>query len=463
MSADGRSFVFGSVCSGIEAASVAWHPLGWRASFLSEIEPFPRAVLAYHYPSVPLHGDFTTIHAGDYEPIDLLVGGTPCQDFSIAGKREGLGGERGNLTLEFARLAFRLRPKWVVWENVPGVFSNNEGRDFGAVLACFAGYSAGSAFAAPVGGWQNAGAAPAAGPDGYGLAWRVLDAQFAGVPQRRRRVFVVGYLGDWRRAAAVLFERHSLSWNSPPSREAGKGFAVGALAGTSPGGGWRVGADEAAAGHLVAFGGNNTAGPIDVATAVNACASASGRLDFESETFVAHSLRAEGFDASEDGTGRGIPLIPISFDTTQITSKENRSNPQAGDPCHPLASGAHAPAVAFDCKSSGRNGFGIGEVSPTLRSMGHKDSHQNAGGQVAVNGASGVRRLTPRECERLQGFPDYYTLVPFRGKPSADGPRYKALGNSMAVPCMAWIGSRIKAVNAIPHDSKRERQPPLDP
>jgi DNA (cytosine-5)-methyltransferase 1 len=186
-----------SVCSGIEAATVAWHPLGWTPAAFSEIEAFPRAVLAHHYPDVPCHGDFTTIGADEYGPIDLLVGGTPCQSFSVAGLRGGLGDDRGNLALEYLRLADRKRPRWLVWENVPGVLSSNGGRDFGAIL----------------GGMVELG---------YSFAYRVLDAQFFGVPQRRRRVFVVGHLGDWRRAAAVLFERHSLSGNPAPRREAGQ-------------------------------------------------------------------------------------------------------------------------------------------------------------------------------------------------------------------------------------------------
>jgi DNA (cytosine-5)-methyltransferase 1 len=182
-------------------------------------------------------------------------------------------------------------------------------------------------------------------------------------------------------------------------------------------------------------------------------------MDAESETLipttgghfgVAHALTGEGFDASEDGTGRGTPLVPVlPFDTTQVTSKANVSNPKYGDPCHPLARGAHAPAIAFDCKSSGQNGFGIGEIASTQRAMGHANSHTNGGGHQAVMTGMQVRRLTPKECERLQGFPDSYTAVPHRGKPAADGPRYKALGNSWAVPCARWIGQRINAVEQI--------------
>jgi DNA (cytosine-5)-methyltransferase 1 len=226
---------YGSVCSGIEAATAAWHGLGWQPSFFSEIEAFPRAVLAHHYPDVPLHGDFTTIEADQYEPIDLLVGGTPCQSFSIAGLRGGLDDDRGNLALEFLRLADRTRARWVVWENVPGVLSSNGGRDFGSILGGL-------------------------GELGYGWAYRVLDAQFFGVAQRRRRVFVVGHLGDWRRAAAVLFERHSLSGHPAPRRETGP--SVAALTATGVG---RCGADDnqGQAGHLMPW-------PAQVAPTLNA-------------------------------------------------------------------------------------------------------------------------------------------------------------------------------------------------
>jgi DNA (cytosine-5)-methyltransferase 1 len=205
------AMIYGSVCSGIEAASVAWHPLGWEAAFVSEIDNFPRAVLAHHYPEVPLHGDFTTIKDGDYRPINLLVGGTPCQSFSIAGLRGGLDDDRGNLALEYLRLADRLWPRWLVWENVPGVLSSNGGKDFGAIL----------------GGMVELG---------YGIAYRVLDAQYFGLAQRRKRLFVIGYLGDWRRAAAVLFEPEGLSGNPAPSREKGKRIAPTLNVRAGPGG-----------------------------------------------------------------------------------------------------------------------------------------------------------------------------------------------------------------------------------
>ena len=403
------SLVYGSVCSGIEAASVAWHPLGWRASFLSEIEAFPRAVLAHHYPETPLHGDFTTIEAGQYEPIDLLVGGTPCQSFSIAGLRGGLDDDRGNLALEYLRLADRLRPRWLVWENVPGVLSSNGGRDFGAIL----------------GGMVELG---------YGFAYRVLDAQFLGVAQRRRRVFVVGYLGDWRRAAAVLFERHSLSGHPAPRREAGQGVA-GTFKACAGSGGWSNSTDHAAAGYMIP---------------------------------VAHTLKGEGFDASEDGTGRGTPIVPVAYRTTG-----NDGAYETGDQIGALTTSTdpNAQIIAFALR--GREGGTMPEVCEdgsvgTLRAADGGSSRDyvataltasrsstqspNEDATLALVPGSAVRRLTPRECERLQGFPDGWTKVPYRGKSPdecADGPRYKALGNSMAVPVMGWIGQRIAAVDAI--------------
>lgn len=445
---------FGSVCSGIEAASVAWEPLGWRAAWFAEIEPFPAAVLAHHYPTVPNLGDMTTIArrvlTGEVAAPDVLCGGTPCQAFSVAGLRESLADARGNLTLKFVELAdaidhVRVRagraPATIFWENVPGVLSTKDNA-FGCFLAGLAGED--EPLEPPGGKWSNAGCVY--GPT-RAIAWRTLDAQYFGLAQRRRRVFVVASARDGFDPAQVLFEWDGVRRDTAPSRETGQGPA-GSLTASA---GRRGGVNDPERGQLIeAFGGNNQAGPIEVATARNACASASGRMDFETETFLVqptHTLRGEGFDASEDGTGRGTPLVPVAFDTTQITSQANRSNPQPGDPCHPLAAGAHPPAIAFDCRASGQNGFGVGPIAGTMRAMGHSASHQNGGGHQAVMTGMRVRRLTPVECERLQGFADGYTAIPWRGKPAElcpDGPRYKALGNSWATDVVEWIGRRIQ-------------------
>jgi DNA (cytosine-5)-methyltransferase 1 len=372
-----------SVCSGIEAATCAWHPLGWEPVAYSEIEPFPSAVLSHRFPGVPNLGDMTKYKEWELGAIDLLVGGTPCQAFSVAGLRKGLADPRGNLALVYLGIADHFRPRWLVWENVPGVLSSNGGRDFGAFLGALAEL-------------------------GYGFAYRVLDAQYFGVAQRRRRVFVVGCLGDWRPAAAVLFERHSLPGYPAPRRKTGQDVTetVGTL--TANGGGTSQPAGDAnELDFCVAYGGNNQSGPIDVATACNAHGGA-GRMDFESETFIAHTLRARGFDASEDGTGRGTPLVPVAF---ALRGREGGAMPETE-----------------------------GDKAGALRSASGGSSRSYVAGSV-------VRRLTPRECERLQGFPDDWTLIPWRGKPAADGPRYKAIGNSMAVPVMAWIGRRIMEVD----------------
>jgi DNA (cytosine-5)-methyltransferase 1 len=433
---------FLSVCSGIEAASVAWRPLGWKALAFSEIDKFPSAVLAHHYPTTPNLGDMTGFKDWPDATPDVLCGGTPCQSFSNAGLRAGLDDPRGQLMLTFGAIAARYRPRWLVWENVPGVLSSNGGRDFGAFLGLL-------------------------GFLGYGFAYRVLDAQFVrvdgygrAVPQRRQRVFVVGCLGDWRSAAAVLLEREGLRGDPAPRRRTGQDIAGtlagGArkrggystddvlLAGTLNAGMGRRSAEDPERGLLLAYGGNNTAGPIEVSTALNACASASasasGRMDFDSETFIAHTLRVDGFDAREDGAGRGTPLVPVPFDTMQITSRENRSNPQAGDPCHPLASGAHAPAIAFNARQDPINGPINGPI----------DCDGGSNGVLVPR--MQVRRLMPVECERLQGFPDDYTQIAWRGKPASecpDGPRYKALGNSWAVNCARWIGWRIAVVDQL--------------
>ena len=292
---------YGSICSGVEAATLAWEPLGWDCGWVSEIEPFPNAVLNHHWPDTPNLGDMTDDdfieRAAASGPIQCLVAGTPCQSFSVAGLRGGLDDDRGNLVLRFCQTALHLHPPWIVWENVPGVLSSNGGRDFGAILGALV-------------------------ECGYGFAYRVLDAHYFGVPQRRRRVILVGYLGDWRPPAAVLFERESLQRDITPRRETRE----------------------------------------EVASAVTASTGHHG-----------HS------SPRGDGTDNLVPEIAMI-----VNARE--------DP---------------------------------------------------------IRRLTPVECERLQGMPDHHTRIPWRNKPAEDcpdGPRYKAIGNSMAVPVMRWIGERIAMV-----------------
>ena len=386
--------IYGSVCSGIEAATVAWHHLGWKPSFFSEIEKFPRAVLKHHYPNISLHGDFTTIKEKEYEPINLLVGGTPCQSFSIAGLRKGLADDRGNLTLEFIRLAQRLQPRWLVWENVPGVLSQDDGRAFAAFLSGLA-------------------------ECGFGFAYRVLDAQYFGVPQRRRRVFVVGYLGDWRPAAAVLFEPESLRGDITPRKETRESVA-GAFE-TGPGGySEGIGTLRANGGDL--GGGSETliTNSGDLSFCLNA--GGMGRQDSESETLICSFAQnqlgevrvgkvANTINTNSNASGRNTPMVAIQY--AEQRGREDR-----------------------------RNGMGIADVDDPMYTLETRQPH-------GVLTPSQVRRLTPRECERLQGFPDDYTLIDYRGKPAPDGNRYKVLGNSMAVPVMKWLGERIELINTI--------------
>jgi DNA (cytosine-5)-methyltransferase 1 len=445
-----------SVCSGIEAASSAWHDLGWRPLAFSEIEPFPRAVLAHHFPDVPLHGDFTALRDQSWiVDADLLVGGTPCQAFSVAGLRGSLADARGNLTLEFVRLADAIDdlrraagrpPAWVVWENVPGVLSVADNA-FGAFLGGLVGSDA--AIEPPRGrGWTDAGVVR--GPKRC-AAWRILDAQFFGVAQRRRRVFVLarGGAGDWAPADALLPVAESVRWHSAPRRQAGQRPAPSLAAHTRGGGG--LGTDAELDGALI--------------PAVSHCLNAGGmnRQDCETETLIAHTLRAEGFDASEDGTGRGTPLVPVAFHPTQdpISSVDGTTHAMSAG-----SKGGNATvAVAIPINADALRGDGTARTpSPDAEGRvrlrdpglgigrdGDPAGTLNATQPGAVATTTAVRRLTPRECERLQGFPDDWTLIPWRGRPAAecpDGPRYKSLGNSMAVPCMRWIGERIAAVES---------------
>ena len=340
---------YASLCDGIGAVHCAWQPLGWECAWTSEIDRFPIAAVDLRWGFRNL-GDMTEI-TGDmideHGRLDLLVGGTPCQSFSVAGLRGGLDDARGNLALRFMQLCAAARPRWVVWENVPGVLSVDGGRAFGSILGALEEL-------------------------GYGWAYRTLDAQWFGVAQRRRRVFVVGHLGDWRRAAAVLFERESVR-GDPPTREAPREAAASVAGRGAAGASW--------------WDGGQLSQTLDAVLSKGQTMPEKNRFPAVLEP-VAH-------------TSDGVVADPIT--TTEGKSWTNEGN-------------------MFRLRN-------------------------------CVQQPMAVRRLTPRECERLQGFPDDYTLIPWRRKPAEDcpdGPRYRALGNSMAVPVMRWIGERIEAVDRIP-------------
>lgn len=411
--------VVGSVCTGVSADSLAWRPLGWRTAFVAEIAAFPSAVLAHRLPETPNLGDFTAIRDVP-EPIDVLMGGTPCQSFSVAGLRAGLHDPRGQLVFGYLRLAQTCKPRWVVWENVPGVLSSRGGRDFGAFLGAMAEL-------------------------GYGWAYRVLDAQHFGVPQRRRRVFVVGHLGDWRRAAAVLFEPESLSGRPSPRGETGKETAKN-LRG-------RANASHREDSDTYITDVACTADLRNITSKANRSAVSPGR--------PRHTLHADppvvfGWNASDDGASNGIhPVIPI--DLRQASRGEKATNNRThgsggppgigvgsdGDPAFTVSSRGQAVCmpVVFGWNKSASQSLRVDETAPALQAS----SCSNPAAMLAT----GVRRLTPRECERLQGMPDDWTLVPYRGKPAADGPRYTAIGNSIAVPVLRWIGERIRMVETM--------------
>jgi DNA (cytosine-5)-methyltransferase 1 len=496
---------FGSVCSGIEAASVAFEPLGFTAQWFSEIEHFPSEVLKYRYPTVPNLGDMTKLTENETfraSSIDLLVGGTPCQSFSVAGLRRGLADPRGNLMLTFLALADAKKPRWIVWENVPGVLSSNGGKDFGTFLG-------------------------ALGELGYGFAYRVLDAQHFGVAQRRRRVFVVGYLGDWRPAAAVLFERESLSRDTKPSRKKGKETPTDAQGSVG-----EAGEISCAGGNLsptvtskwkTGYGGpsgsNETGNMVYAPTIINRVAQpiafkvrggceggGKGYLGQEEQAFTISTMQdqqiaqpiavtitfndANGTRADRPNGGLYVTEEPRC--TSALTCGDNDTKVM-----QPIAvdwrtaqvdqgitqtlktdlAKMSGPCVAVDTYNYTTNDH----TTQTIRSQSDTEHigavlqpiavdvyNQSIDGQTsatiteAVGGTNtsgpkvmnsmAIRRLTPKECERLQGFPDDWTKIPYRNKEAdqcPDGPRYKACGNSMAVPVMRWIGKRIQLIDTI--------------
>ena len=441
-----------SVCSGIEAATCAWHDLGWNPVGFSEIEKFPSEVLKHHYPHVPNLGDMTKFKEWNLGTnVDLLVGGTPCQSFSVAGLRKGLEDPRGNLALTYCGILDRLKPQWCVWENVPGVLSSSGGRDFGSFLG-------------------------ALGELGYGFAYRVLDAQYFGVAQRRRRVFVVGYLGDWRPASEVLFESDCLRGNPPPSREKREGLAsytpssiagyregVGTL--RANGGDIGGGSENLIASRMVAFGeyvNDDTASAMKARDYKDATDLVSVYETHPADSRVRDMGEVCQTVTSRWGTGGGnVPLVQRAFRKSRRAQsvedheswvEDGKANTinlfDQGDirTTHAIVTPPTAYSIREDAIANNFSATPL-EVTPALQAL--RPSVQSHHAQTFLAQSVGVRRLTPIECERLQGFGDNYTNVPWRkAEESPDSQRYKALGNSMAVPVMAWIGKRINEWNS---------------
>ena len=478
-----------SIFSGIEAASAAWKPLGWKCVGFAEIESFPCKVLVHHYPDVPNLGDVTKITEADIMclgNIDIIIFGSPCQDLSVAGKRKGLAGERSGLfhtaikIIKWARIHCGLR--WALWENVPGAFTSNSGRDFAAVVESLAGVEV----AVPPKGWGTEGCA--IGEKGM-VEWAVLDAQWFGVAQRRRRVFALADFGDWSRRPPVLLEPESVRGDSAPSRSAGQ-----SVAGTLTRGVGERGAEDGERGllhvtHALTANGfdaseDGTGRGTPIVPSVSMCLNAGGmgRIDAESETLIPHaymparSFGADGginehfaerdvCDALHTASGSGNKALLIAFNynaqACQLPRPERDTSVADSLTC------SQGAAVAFSCKDYGADA--VSDVAPTMRAKGVSEQQavafaQNQLGEIRVgevantintnSNASGrntpmvqtdmqVRRLTPRECERLQGFPDDWTAL----EKAADGPRYKALGNSMAVPVINWIGRSLRAAS----------------
>jgi DNA (cytosine-5)-methyltransferase 1 len=494
-----------SVCSGIEAATVAWHPLGWKAAAYSEIEKFPSAVLEHHYPTVPNLGDMTKFKEWDLDSIDLLVGGTPCQSFSVAGLRKGLEDPRGNLALVYCGILDRFRPQWFVWENVPGVLSSNSGRDFGSFLGALAEL-------------------------GYGFAYRVLDAQYFGVAQRRRRVFVVGYFGDWRPAAEVLFEPESVRGDPAPSREKGEKIANCFTSSPSQHRSPNEDATLITTNRMVAFGeyvDDGTASTMKmrdykdatdlvvqpIAYNITFCDANGTRSDrpdgglYVNEVSVTNTLTKAGIGtnivqpitqygdiagsltARHDSSacadrGQNVLVQPMAYniapgkgvlkDDIHVTYADATKTLDASgsNPAMHQGGAAIVQPISFSGQMSvpstgvdmtptlqAKNPMAVAQPIDPIRYGKHQQdtlhhesgimsslpagSRDNGGHYTNTVTGMAVRRLSPKECERLQGFPDGYTDIRLKDKDTPDGPRYKALGNSMAVPVMAWIGKRI--------------------
>jgi DNA (cytosine-5)-methyltransferase 1 len=492
---------YATLCSGIEAPSMGWHGLGWNPMFFSEIEPFPKAVLKHHYPNVPDHGDMTKYKEWPNDrPIDLICAGTPCQSFSVAGLRKGIEDPRGNLTLTFLGVLERYRPTWVVWENVPGVLSDGT-----------------NAFGQFIAGLSELG---------YGVSWRVLDAQYFGVAQRRRRVFVVGCLGNWRASASVLFESNCLSGDSAPSREKRQRVTGTAQKSVGAEGKWWDGGQVASTittrsdsqrmpdkdnfqaiifeprlddGKLVIL--NDQGGSVmnietdDISPTLR-------RETHGHEPIIFEPRSPDGVPRIHDnisptlntmGGGQREPCVAYSIqgniidrsDTAGANGKSVKEEQAFTLNTIDRHAVAHTFKIRSGCEGGGKGYLGQDEAAFTLDTTQSQNlmhttiDRQVVAGFLPTQGSkamgigyeieqaptlragldsyglltsTAIRRLTPIECERLQGFPDNYTQIPFRNKPPhqcPDGPRYKALGNSMAVPVLKWIGERINEINKL--------------
>ena len=463
-----------SIFSGIEAASVAWEPLGWEPLLFSEIDEFPSAVLKARFPSVPNSGDITKINwkeaVRDFGRPDIVVGGSPCQSFSVAGTRTGLEGASG-LMWEYVRCVRELKPDWILWENVPGALSSSHGEDFRCLLealdAC-----------------------------GYGLAWRVLDAQFFGLAQRRERVFLVGRLGDVEGPCKVLFEPESLSWDTQSSREKRKELAAESRSRAAVSGGTDAGVardiciqgDIARGAHFgqngrgySTDGSSYTLNTLDVPAVV----APSGTPIYEIQgNAIDRDTAQNGAWACDPDENGAYTLNATDVDGVLCMTDTQPHSMVSGEVCGTLTATMHKdpPVVAKTlkirggCEGGGKGPLVQEDVSATLGTSNDQTLFEpvafaaNQRGELRLQGGDGtvvgavpasqsgkqaqgvtdgyaVRRLTPRECERLQGFPDDWTRIPYRGKPAEecpDTPRYKAIGNSMAVPVMRWIGERIE-------------------
>lgn len=446
-----------SVCSGIEAAGVAWTPLGFEAVALAEIEPFPCAVLARHYPDVPNIGDMTAIDGRAFRGcVDVLAGGTPCQSFSVAGLRRGLDDERGNLALEFARLADECNPAFIVWENVPGVLSDR-GNAFGCLLAALAGEAA--PLLPPGGRWTDAGYV--LGPCRT-IAWRILDAQYFGLAQRRRRVFLVACPRGGADPRKVLFEFDGLRRDTAPGRKKGTDITQ-ALARSLGAGGpddnraqGRFYVPQIVEQALSCKWSKGTSGPAGdehhnlIAAPLNTRPYADNAAQ-ESRLVPALAVRTAQTSANGCGVAAGLSHTLDGANGQAILSFHGSQDPDvSNDVTHPLGRNqgretciAIQAGAVRENPQSGPQGRGYREdgISYTLEARAEVQA-------IAMRTEMRVRRLTPLECERLQGFPDNYTRIAWRGRSAEDcpdGPRYKALGNSMAVPVMHWLGRRILA------------------